>query len=102
LGSFYTEFRSIYLRISAVETNQVMEKVVMGIVFTGMVVTVVGVHMQQTGEREEMHKGVLHDKERIRLKNIRLKEQRVAAAAAAVAAATTTVPAVTAASPTTK
>eukprot|EP00596_Hydrurales_sp_CCMP1899_P007787 CAMPEP_0119040650 /NCGR_PEP_ID=MMETSP1177-20130426/10662_1 /TAXON_ID=2985 /ORGANISM="Ochromonas sp, Strain CCMP1899" /LENGTH=55 /DNA_ID=CAMNT_0007005935 /DNA_START=174 /DNA_END=341 /DNA_ORIENTATION=- len=52
----------------------------MGVVCAGTVVIIAGVHMQQTGERVEMHKGVLLDKERIRLKALRLKQQKEEAA----------------------
>ena len=50
----------------------------MAVVCAGVVVTIVGVHMQQTQERVEMHKGVLHDKERIRIKALNAKLQREA------------------------
>lgn len=45
----------------------------MAVVSVGVVVIIVGVHMQQTAERVEMHKGVLHDKERIRIKAVNAK-----------------------------
>ena len=45
----------------------------MAVVSAGVVVIIVGVHMQQTAERVEMHKGVLHDKERIRIKALNAK-----------------------------
>jgi hypothetical protein len=54
--------------------------IVMGVVCAGTIIIIAGVHMQQTGERVEMHKGVLLDKERIRLKNLRLKQQKEEAA----------------------
>lgn len=50
--------------------------VVMGVVCAGTIVIIAGVHMQQTGERVEMHKGVLLDKERLRLKRLHLKQQK--------------------------
>ena len=40
------------------------------------VVTIIGVHLQQTQERVEMHKGVLNDKERIRMKAAAAKEKK--------------------------
>lgn len=54
----------------------------MAVVSAGVVVIIVGVHMQQTAERVEMHKGVLNDKERTRLKLLSLKAQKDAAKAA--------------------
>lgn len=54
----------------------------MAVVGAGVVVIIVGVHIQQTAERAEMHKGVLHDKERSRIKAQNLKAQREAEKAA--------------------
>lgn len=59
-----------------------MHKVVLAAVSVGVVVIIVGVHMQQTAERVEMHKGVLHDKERIRVKALNAKLQKQAEKAA--------------------
>lgn len=58
----------------------------MGAVSVFCVVTIIGVHLQQTQERVEMHKGVLNDKERIRMKAAALKEKKIAAKAARLAA----------------
>ena len=58
-----------------------MHKVVMGVVSAFCVITVIGVHMQQTQERVEMHKGVLNDKERMRMKKAAAKEKKEAAKA---------------------
>ena len=48
----------------------------MAVVCVGVGVVIAGVHMQQTAERVEMHKGVLHDKERTRVKALNLKLQK--------------------------
>ena len=62
-----------------------MHKVVMGAVSVFCVVTIIGVHLQQTQERVEMHKGVLNDKERIRMKAAAAKEKKIADKAARLA-----------------
>ena len=63
----------------------IMHKVVMGAVSVFCVVTIIGVHLQQTQERVEMHKGVLNDKERIRMKAAAAKEKKIADKAARLA-----------------
>ena len=64
-------------------------KLVMAGVCVFCVVTVIGVHLQQTAERVEMHKGVLNDIERTRLKKVAVKEAKAAAKEAAAKAALT-------------
>jgi PET assembly of cytochrome c oxidase, mitochondrial len=59
-----------------------MHRVVMAVTAAGVVVIIVGVHIQQTAERAEMHKGVLHDKERAKIKKQNQKLQREAEKAA--------------------
>ena len=50
-----------------------MEKVVLGFVTISAAVVIAGVHIQQTRDRNEMHKGVLRDKERLLVKRNNLK-----------------------------
>ena len=53
-----------------------MERVVLGVITVAVAGVVVGVHLDQTRERREMHKGVLRDIERQKAKQ-QAKQQQV-------------------------
>ena len=53
-----------------------MEKAVVGVMFVAVAAVVVGVHLDQQRERNEMHKGVLRDIQRQKQKQLVKEEQQ--------------------------